>query len=164
ISIVRPRGASLTVRGGGAIRSIDAGDLRDAVNTWAPCLRPGRYPPESPKGTLPLTIPSGWLHLSATENALVVTGRGWGHGVGMVQWGAYGKARRGQSAADILGYYYGGLRPEDHPEPGMIRVQVTSGLRILRIQPSAPGGKIEGRALGTGSVMISGGDRLDVRG
>ena len=36
----------------------------------------------------------------------------------MVQWGAYGKARRGLSASDILAYYYGGLRPEDHPEPG----------------------------------------------
>ncbi len=81
----------------------------------------------------------------------------------MVQWGAYGKARRGQSAADILAYYYGGLRPEDHPEPGMIRVQVTSGLKILKVLPSGRGAKIEGRALGTGSVVIAGGDRLDVR-
>jgi stage II sporulation protein D len=163
ISIASPRGATLTVRGGGAIRSIDAADLRDAVNTWAPCLRPGRYPPESPKGELPLTIPSRWLHLSSTESALVVTGRGWGHGVGMVQWGAYGKARKGHSASDILAYYYGGLRPEDHPEPGMIRVRVTSGLTILRILPSGPGAKIGGRALGTGSVVISGGGRLRVR-
>jgi stage II sporulation protein D len=164
ISSARPRGTSLTVRGGGERRSIDAADLRDAVNTWAPCLRPGRYPPESPKGTLPLTIPSGWLHLSSsTESALVVTGRGWGHGVGMVQWGAYGKARRGLSAADILAFYYGGLRPEGRPEPGMIRVQVTSGLKILKVLPSGRGAKIEGRALGTGSVVIAGGDRLDVR-
>ena len=163
ISDARPHGTSLTVRGGGESRSIDAADLRDAVNTWAPCLRPGRYPPETLKGTLPLTIPSGWLHLSSTENALVVTGRGWGHGVGMVQWGAYGKARQGQSAVDILAYYYGGLRPEDHPEPGMIRVQVTSGLKSLRILPSGPGGNIEGRTLGTGPVVISGGDRLGVR-
>lgn len=163
ISVARPSGTSLTVRGGGAIRSIDATELRDAVNTWAPCLRPGRYPPETPKGTLPITIPSGWQHLSSTESALIVTGRGWGHGVGMVQWGAYGKARQGQSASDILAYYYGGLRPEDHPEPGKIRVQVASGLTILRILPSGPGAKIEGRALGTGSVVISGGDRLDVR-
>jgi stage II sporulation protein D (peptidoglycan lytic transglycosylase) len=163
ISAARPRGASLTVRGGGALRSIDAADLRDAVNTWAPCLRPGRYPSETPKGTLPLTIPSRWLHLSSTESALVVTGRGWGHGVGMVQWGAYGKARKGLSASDILAYYYGGLRPEDHPEPGVIRVRVTSGLTVLRISPSDPGAKLGGRALGTGSVLISGDDRLEVR-
>ena len=163
ISVARPRGPSLTLRGGGAMRSIDAADLRDAVNTWAPCLRPGRYPPETPRGTLPLTIPSLWLHLSPTESALVVTGRGWGHGVGMVQWGAYGKARKGLSASDILAYYYGGLRPQDHPEPGEIRVRVTSGLTVLRISPSGPGAKMGGRALGFGSVLISGGDRLAVR-
>jgi stage II sporulation protein D len=163
ISDARPRATSLSVRGGGESRSIDAADLRDAVNTWAPCLRPTRYPPESAKGTLPLTIPSRWLHLSSTESAVVVTGRGWGHGVGMVQWGAYGKARRGLSAADILAYYYGGLRPQDHPEPGLIRVQVTSGLSVVRISASGPGAKMGGRPLDTGTVVISGGDRLGVR-
>jgi SpoIID/LytB domain protein len=163
ISDARPRGTTLTVRGGGATRSIDAIALRDAVNTWAPCLRPTRYPPESSKGTLPLTIPSTWLHLSATPEALVVSGRGWGHGVGMVQWGAYGKALRGLSAADILAFYYGGLRPEDHPEPGVIRVLVASGLTVLRVSPSGRGAKLGGRPLGTDPVVISGGDRLEVR-
>jgi stage II sporulation protein D len=163
ISDARPSGASLTVRGGDTTRTIDVGDLRDAVNTWAPCLHPGRYPPETPKGTLPLTIPSRWLQVSSTEGALVVSGRGWGHGAGMVQWGAYGKARRGLSASDILAYYYGGLRPQDHPEPGLIRVQIASGLTILRIVPSGLGAKVGGRPLGTGSVVISGGDRLEVR-
>ncbi len=163
ISDARPRGTSLIVRGGGARRSIDAGGLRDAVNTWAPCLRPGRYPPETAKGTLPLTVPSRWLHLSATGRAVVVTGRGWGHGAGMVQWGAYGKARRGFSASDILAYYYGGLRPEQAPEPGLIRVLVASGLTVLRISPSGAGGKIGAQPIGTGVVVISGGDRLEVR-
>jgi stage II sporulation protein D len=156
-------GTSLTVRGGGENRSIEAADLRDAVNTWAPCLHPARYPPETAKGTLPLTVPSRWLHVSATESAVVVTGRGWGHGAGMVQWGAYGKARRGVSASDILAYYYGGLRPQEGPEPGLIRVLVASGLTVLRVSPSGAGAKLGGRRLGTGSVVISGGDRLAVR-
>jgi SpoIID/LytB domain protein len=164
ISAARPRGTSLVVRGGGERRSIDAGDLRDAVNTWAPCLRPGRYPPETAKGTLPLTVPSRWLKLSSTERAVVVSGRGWGHGVGMVQWGAYGKARRGFSASDILAYYYAGLRPETAPEPGLIRVLITTGLIVIRITASGPGGKIGDRLLGPGAVVISGGDRLEVRG
>jgi stage II sporulation protein D len=163
ISDARAHSTSVTVRGGGATRSIDAADLRDAVNTWAPCFRPHRYPPESAKGALPLTIPSSWLHLSSTPGALVVTGRGWGHGVGMVQWGAYGKARRGLSASDILAFYYGGLRPEDHPEPGMIHVQVASGLTLLRVVPSGRGAKLGARSVGTGPVVISGGDRLDVK-
>jgi stage II sporulation protein D len=162
ISDARPIGSSLTVRGGGTTRSIEAGDLRTAVNTWAPCLHPGRYPPATPKGTLPLTIPSRWLQLSSDGNALVVTGRGWGHGAGMVQWGAYGKARRGLSASDILAYYYGGLRPENHPEPGLIRVQIATGLTILRILPSGRGATIGGRPLDTGVVVVTGGDRLEV--
>jgi stage II sporulation protein D len=37
-----------------------------------------------------------------------ITGSGLGHGVGMAQWGAYGLARQGATAADILGYYYSG--------------------------------------------------------
>lgn len=33
-------------------------------------------------------------------------GRGWGHGVGMSQWGAYGRARAGWSTPRILRHYY----------------------------------------------------------
>jgi stage II sporulation protein D len=33
-------------------------------------------------------------------------GRGWGHGVGMSQWGAYNMAMKGYSYEDILAYYY----------------------------------------------------------
>lgn len=84
--------------------------------------------------------------------------------MGMVQWGAYGKARRGLSASDILAYYYGGLRPQSHPEPGLTRVQITTGLTVLRIVPSGPGAKIGGRPLDTGTVVIAGGDRLEVSG
>lgn len=163
ISGARARGTSLTVRGGGERRSIDAVDLRDAVNTWAPCLRPSRYPPHTAKGTLPVTVPSRWLHLASMGRGVVVTGRGWGHGAGMVQWGAYGKARRGLSASDILAYYYAGLRPEPTPEPGLIRVLVASGLTMLRISASGSGGRIGDRPLGPGAVVISGGDRLEVR-
>jgi hypothetical protein len=82
----------------------------------------------------------------------------------MVQWGAYGKARRGLPASDILAYYYGGLRPENHPEPGLIRVQIASGLTVLRIVSSRPGAKIGSRPFGTSPVVISGGERLEVSG
>ena len=36
-------------------------------------------------------------------------GHGFGHGVGMCQWGAEGKARRGWSASRILSFYYHGI-------------------------------------------------------
>jgi len=36
------------------------------------------------------------------------SGRGWGHGVGLCQWGAYFMAKAGYSFSDILAYYYPG--------------------------------------------------------
>ena len=39
---------------------------------------------------------------------LVVHGNGYGHGIGMCQWGAIGRARAGQSARSILATYYPG--------------------------------------------------------
>ena len=42
--------------------------------------------------------------------AFVFTGRGWGHGVGMCQTGAYGLAREGYSHTAILQRYYTGVK------------------------------------------------------
>ncbi|RJQ24960.1 MAG: SpoIID/LytB domain-containing protein [Peptococcaceae bacterium] len=41
--------------------------------------------------------------------AVVITGNGWGHGLGMSQWGALGMARKGYNYRDILAYYYTGI-------------------------------------------------------
>jgi len=46
---------------------------------------------------------------------LVVSGRGWGHGVGMSQWGAYGYATHGWAWPRILAHYYPGTRLADAP-------------------------------------------------
>ena len=48
---------------------------------------------------------------------LLAIGRGFGHGVGMSQWGAHGLANRGQSYEQILHHYYRGaeLRPYVSP-------------------------------------------------
>lgn len=39
-------------------------------------------------------------------SVFVFNGRGWGHGVGMSQWGAYSMAQRGYSYREILDFYY----------------------------------------------------------
>jgi stage II sporulation protein D len=41
-------------------------------------------------------------------SSLTLRGQGYGHGVGMCQWGAIGRARAGQSFREILGTYYPG--------------------------------------------------------
>ena len=53
--------------------------------------------------------PAGPRAAPATgQPTFVVTGRGWGHGVGMSQWGAYGFASRGWTYDRILAHYYRG--------------------------------------------------------
>lgn len=51
-------------------------------------------------------------HVTTTDNgevtSLTVTGRGYGHGIGMCQWGAIGRARAGQNFRTILETYYPG--------------------------------------------------------
>ena len=44
----------------------------------------------------------------AQSATFFVSGRGWGHGVGMSQWGAYGFAQRGSAYDAILAHYYRG--------------------------------------------------------
>jgi stage II sporulation protein D len=44
-------------------------------------------------------------------------GQGYGHGVGMCQWGAIGRARAGQSFRAILGTYYPGTSVGSVPSP-----------------------------------------------
>lgn len=151
-------GSQVTVRGGGTSATLDGSVFREAVNVWAPCLEPKTYP----AGDLPLTIPSRWMTASSVGDTAVMTGRGWGHGVGMVQWGAYGKAKRGLSAELVLAAYYGGLRPELFPEPGVIRVQISTGLTLLEATPSGPGARIDGRPFGRYPVVVLGGDALEV--
>lgn len=44
------------------------------------------------------------------DGRIRIRGSGWGHGVGMCQWGAMGLAREGRSFEEILGRYYPGTR------------------------------------------------------
>lgn len=52
---------------------------------------------------------------SGNIDAVLFTGKGWGHGVGMCQVGAYGMALRGADYREILGHYYQGTRIEKIP-------------------------------------------------
>ena len=55
--------------------------------------------------TLFVALPAG----TGTHPALRFLGRGWGHGIGMCQNGAYGLARGGESYVEILKTYYTGV-------------------------------------------------------
>jgi stage II sporulation protein D len=52
----------------------------------------------------------------------VVEGHGFGHGVGMSQYGAYGYAKHGKGYRFILGHYYSGASLGRLPGPRIVRV------------------------------------------
>jgi stage II sporulation protein D len=54
---------------------------------------------------------------AAVAPVLVVNGRGFGHGVGMSQWGAYGLALRGEDYREILQHYYQGVQIRPYASP-----------------------------------------------
>lgn len=57
------------------------------------------------------------------------SGGGYGHGVGMSQYGALGMALQGRSAAEMIGFYYGGARPVTVGLPDLIRVGLLEAQR-----------------------------------
>jgi stage II sporulation protein D len=67
----------------------------------------------------------------------LLDGRGWGHGVGMSQWGAEGYARHGYGYRQILGHYY----PQTHlglAGPRDVRVLLVEPQGAVRVGSSAP--------------------------
>jgi stage II sporulation protein D len=62
----------------------------------------------------------------------VVTGHGWGHGVGLSQWGAYGYAQKGFDYEKIVLHYFTGTELGDAPV-SRVRVLLTSGVKTLTV-------------------------------
>jgi stage II sporulation protein D len=54
------------------------------------------------------TMKSTRIHDRSSKGRLALVGTGFGHGVGMSQWGAKAMAAKGASAAEILAFYYPG--------------------------------------------------------
>ncbi|HYI45300.1 MAG TPA: SpoIID/LytB domain-containing protein [Actinomycetota bacterium] len=111
----------VVVSGRGSRKRMVADDLRNAVRETAPALYPSLYPSFAPtsSGRLPETLPSERFVIRTRGKRVLVFGRGWGHGVGMSQWGAHGLAEQGVSFDEILRHYYTGVSigrvPSDIP-------------------------------------------------
>lgn len=62
---------------------------------------------------------------AAASPVFVLSGRGWGHGIGMSQYGAQGYALQGATHQEILAHYYRGTTLETRS--GTVKVLLTSG-------------------------------------
>lgn len=56
----------------------------------------------------PSVLKSNDYTIEVSRETVIFKGFGWGHGVGMCQWGAYFMARKGYSVEEILQHYYPG--------------------------------------------------------
>ncbi|HEX9774233.1 MAG TPA: SpoIID/LytB domain-containing protein [Actinomycetota bacterium] len=153
-------GDVVVVRGTRTRRRVDKSTLTAAFNTSAPCFS-RRYPSQngSQEGTpLPQTVPSTSFTAVTAGNRIELRGRGWGHFVGMSQWGAKRLADRGRSTRAILRHYYRASIDRVR-EPASLRVLAAESLRSVRIG-------IEGDATirtGTGGTLGPG-DAFEVTG
>jgi stage II sporulation protein D len=91
----------------------------------APSTAPSAPPSPTPTPSPTPAPTSGPWETAPTVlgNATTFYGRGYGHGVGMSQYGAYGRAVAGQTASTILGHYYPGTTLGSMAN-GTVRVQI----------------------------------------
>jgi stage II sporulation protein D len=88
----------------------------------------------------------------------LLDGRGWGHGVGMSQWGAEGYARHGFGYRQILAHYY----PNTHigiAGARDVRVLLVRARKAIRVGSSAPFVVVDARGrrvhVPAGSVVVN---------
>jgi stage II sporulation protein D len=90
----------------------------------------------------------------AGQNAVfVVTGHGWGHGVGMSQYGAYGYAQHGFPYAKIVAHYFPGTTLGPAPAT-KVRVLLANGKSTLKLS-SADDFRVKGSD-GTAHTVTAG--------
>jgi stage II sporulation protein D len=78
--------------------------------------------------------------------ALIVTGHGWGHGVGMSQWGAYGYALHDWKYGRILAHYYPGTKLSREGDV-RVRVLLTQSASSVTVGCAAPMVVTDGKRL-----------------
>lgn len=157
------RARKLVVRTLGGSLEMSTVRFRRVVSEYAPRVFPQTYPGRRADGKpMPATIPSSRFVVRKTDGGFLIQGKGFGHGVGMSQWGAMGRASKGHRYDDILAAYYGGLRPTQRDATRIVRVAVVRGVTDVRIGADGPfsvssgGQSLAASTLGGWTVTASG--------
>lgn len=69
-------------------------------------LKQKAKPNSGPRLDRIISSAQGVREIPSPYGVFIFNGRGWGHGVGMSQWGAYHMAQRGYTYQEILDFYY----------------------------------------------------------
>lgn len=157
----------------GGVTAIPVTRFRAVFNVHGPDLYPELMPAARPGGdrwpqtvlsytfdvfftpALSIDIPL-FGHSALSPGLLTIVGQGWGHGVGMSQYGALALGRSGESHEEILNHYYG-LVPavSDDMLPDTVRV----GLLVESTQMSVTAnGPFQLVADGMEPIALDGGE------
>ena len=74
------------------------------------------------------------------ETGVLLTGQGYGHGVGLCQFGANGMGRQGYGYAEILQHYYTGVTVAPAPSVEEARARLAQKRMATRKPVAAPAG------------------------
>jgi stage II sporulation protein D len=94
----------------------------------------------------------GWpTTVTTLGTSVTFYGRGWGHGVGLSQYGAKGRAQAGQTAAQILAAYFKGTTLGTTSASQNTRVLLMAGYNAVSTAPLQVRGRVTGWTIdGTG--------------
>ena len=91
---------------------------------------------KSPPATTTAPTQAATTTTSTAPTTVVLNGHGWGHGLGMSQWGAFGYALHGWTYSAILAHYYTGTTLAPRPSP-TVRVLLLDGQRQVTLDSAA---------------------------
>jgi stage II sporulation protein D len=171
--------ASVVVRGLDRV-VIPVSDIRAAFNTYGAAFYPETLPaPRADGVSLPQAMPSYTFEVEYTPapvlglpagiprddvvgvGRVVFVGEGWGHSVGMSQYGAYAMGLDGSTAEEILAHYYNGLEAQPGGDfvPERVRIGLDWGSPVTRFFASGPF-EVSGDFAGPDLVLPAGAWRL----
>lgn len=167
---------TVTFHSAGGRRTMDNWSLRGLLNRLGPSVQPVHLPAFRPDGPrYPQTILSPSFTMSTTRIPILapgkppivtiheVDGRGWGHLVGMSQYGAQAMAENGATATEILRHYYSGLEPREAPEFVPSTVEVALALEVPEfdvevagpVNVSVDGNRVGAEELGSWAMVAN---------
>ncbi|MGH2752442.1 MAG: SpoIID/LytB domain-containing protein [Actinomycetota bacterium] len=94
----------------------------------------------------------------AAEKQVKIKGRGWGHGIGMSQYGAYGFSLNGRRSGKILRHYYSGANVVKKATGERVRVGMLQSRSSITIRPRAKakdGGRLVLKVQGSKAKVVT---------
>jgi len=107
-------------------------------------------------------VVSVWFASGADAKRLKVSGGGFGHGIGMSQYGAYGFAKQGTKYPEILAHYYTGTKLEKKTNGQSVKVLLQSSVGAVSFSGATKIGSKKANPQTTYTAVAAGPGKVQV--